>query len=366
MNSVLRKTAKSESWLDTVGRYWGTYVPLLLNHPANHGRTGPNQYFEVLEAGLNQDDWAEAAYRVSNAPGGAIDYFSHPDNAEDAELLYRALSNRVAVREAENARTLAKHRYKISETKKWLQNNPGKEMSDAELSEIMAKYDAANPKTDLKLIHKQLGAVIDHANKTPGDFANNFSTTMRVFRDAQQAGNYLFPRDPKTGKIIGRNSLEEYFNEDGKKHIDAVNRLASDPARMNILKRIDTDTYNDINKYKKQLSFASRNHGALKSLYSLYNNPFMWLVRAIFLGDRDALSAIRGMHAMTTDRNSEWYQVADDTLGAVGLGPEDRKNIHTSIKKAAKPYMPWARLLHNVRGVAGGDKDFKPIIYRGR
>ena len=360
----LYKIAQQESFPEKLGRYWGTYVPLILNHPVNYGRKGPNQYFDVLRAGFNARKYKDAANRISKAPGGALEYFSDPDNAGDAELIHDALDNKVAAYEAKAARARDRHLNTIAETKKWRLANPGKEIPESELNKIRNAYDTANPRTDLDQTREQLGAVINHAKTAPGGYAKNFATTMRMFRDAKAAADYLIPAD-SSGKVVGRENFDDYFSDEAKGHIDAIHRLTSDPGRLNILKSVDKNIYNDLEKYKNHIAFASKNHGALKSLWSLYNNPLMWIVRALVIGDRNAFAAIRGMHDMTTNRNSEWYRAANDAMKDLGFSPEERERGYAALKNKVNPYMPWARLLHNVRGVAGGSKDFKPITYRG-
>lgn len=375
IQNALRKIAQDESWYDkllTPGRWlgdkigtgWGWLDTNFLNNPLNKGRTGPNQYFDLIQAAANKDAWKSAAVRAGSHPGGAMEYFSDPNNADDAMSLYTALDNRAARTKIKQDQVVDRYRAISAAKDEWKRANPGKQITREIEDSIASKYKQLYSE-DYDAVHRQLGLMINHATKAKGGFRKNFSTTMRMLNDAKNAGNYLLPRDG-TGEILVRENVGDYFSDEAKKHIDAMHRLASDDARMSMLKDIDKNAYDNLNKYKSRIAFASRNHGALKSLWSLKTNPLMWIVRALLFGDRNAFAAIRGINDIITNRNSEWYKAANDTLADLGVGEGDREKAYSAFRKKVNPYLPWARLLHNVRGVLGGSKDFKPIIYRGR
>lgn len=335
--SSLNKAARSDEGLfERLGSFWGSKISPILNHPANRGRSGPGQYYDIASAGINEGNWQAAASRIS-AQQDPMAYMETPDGAKDARLVHQALNNPVGMYEAKADALRKRHAYKLQYIDNWKKNNQGKQLSDEALAAHMAEYDSST--LDLDATKQTFNALVDYAEQQPLDYEARFNDSVRSLNNLRKSHAYI--------SANSKNLADSLLNDEGYAHLSNMHAFVNDKNKMSLLKKISPESHEQLQNKRRALTFGYNNHAALKSLKALSTNPLMWLIRTLLLGGSSDLAALRGIHSAVTDTKSDWH-----------------KYVSPMISKDNRRYMPWLRLVHNVRGTLTGNKNFKPIIYR--
>ena len=170
---------------------------------------------------------------------------------------------------------------------------------------------------------------------------NGYAKAMSELKAMRTAGGWLSDN---------ADNEEAMLSDEGIAHAKTVSNAlnSSNKKQLAALGILAPTATNSLNENKGKIQMLANNGGVLRSMYQLKKNPLMWFLKSFFSSNpTNFYKTVGALHTAATDKGSDWHQFIGKDLDAY------------------KNYMPWMRLAHNVRGVMGGDQNFKPITYAG-